>query len=88
MKKLIFLCIIFVNLAYGYSYNDILLKAQASIFPKVMLLDKKLDTKLVGGKIIYTIAYEQSDYNTALEVNKLIDKNIMVTLINICMKLI
>jgi len=74
MKKLIFLCIIFVNLAYSYSYNDILLKAQASIFPKVILLDKKLDTKLIDGKIIYTIVYEESDYSTALEINKLIDK--------------
>lgn len=62
-------------MAYGYSYNHILLKAQASIFPKILLLDKKLGEKLIDKKIIYTVAYEKDDYHTALEVAKLIKEN-------------
>jgi len=73
MKKIILLFFIFINSLYGFSYNDILLKAQASIFPKIILLDKKVSNKLVDGKIIYTIVYEKDDYNTALEINKFID---------------
>ncbi len=73
MKKLILLSIIFVNLAFGYNYNDLLLKAQASIFPKIMLLDKNIKNKLINGKIIYTIVYEQTDYDVALKIMHLIN---------------
>lgn len=75
MKKIIILCIVFMSFAHGFSYDDILLKTQASIFPKIMLLDKKLNDKLIDGKIIYTIVYEKDDYNTALDINKFIDAN-------------
>ena len=75
MKKIIFLCLIFVNLAYSYTYNDVLLKAQASIFPKIMLLDKRVEDKLIDGKIIYTIVYNKVDYDTALEISKFINEN-------------
>jgi len=73
VKKIIFFCLAFVNLAYGYNYDSLLLKAQASIFPKIILLDKKLDDKLIDGKIIYTIVYDESDYDTAVEVSEFID---------------
>jgi len=75
MKKIIFLYLTLVNLAYGYSYNDILLKAQAAIFPKIMLLDKNLENKLIDGKVVYTIAYDESDLHTAQELSEFIDKN-------------
>lgn len=75
MKKIVLLSLIFANLAYGFSYNDILLKAQASIFPKIILLDKKLKNKLVNGEIVYTIVYEKIDYFTALEISSFIEKN-------------
>ncbi|MFA6138903.1 MAG: hypothetical protein WC667_12590 [Sulfurimonas sp.] len=75
MKILIFLYFILVNIVYAHTYNDVLLKAQASIFPKIILLDKKLANKLVDGKIVYTIVYAQNDYQTALEIEKFIDAN-------------
>jgi len=74
MKKILLLLFIFINLAYGYTYDNLLLKAQASIFPKIIMLDKKLESKLVDGKIIYTIVYEKDDYETALEIEKFIDE--------------
>jgi len=39
------------------------------------LLDKKLNEKLIDGKIIYTIAYEIEDYITAAEITKYIKTN-------------
>ncbi|MCF6331295.1 MAG: hypothetical protein L3I99_07090 [Sulfurimonas sp.] len=61
---------IFATLVHSHNYDQLLLKAQASIFPKIVLLDKKLNEKLVDGKIIYTIAYEEEDYFTAQEIAK------------------
>ena len=73
MKKTVLLLLMLVNLLYGMNYNELLLKTQASIFPKIMLLDKKLNEKLVDGKIIYTIVYEKNDFSIAQEVGQFID---------------
>ena len=73
MKKLILLWLVLVNVAFAYNYDDVLLKAQASIFPKIMLLDKKLNEKLVDGKIVYTIVYDTNDDATAQEIKEFID---------------
>lgn len=75
MKKIIFFFLLFGSLAFGYSYNELLIKAQASIFPKILLLDKKLKEKLIDGKIVYTITYEESDHHTALQIRELINKH-------------
>lgn len=75
MKKILFLYLALVSLAFGYNYDDLVLKAQASIFPKIILLDKKIDSKLIDGKIVYTIIYDKTDYPTALSIEKFIDKN-------------
>ncbi|MBU1215809.1 hypothetical protein KJ870_11155 [bacterium] len=74
MKKILFLYLTLVSLAFGYNYDDVVLKAQASIFPKIILLDKKIDNKLIDGKIVYTIVYDKTDYLTALSIEKFIDK--------------
>jgi hypothetical protein len=73
MKRMLLIYLALVNLAFAHNYDEVLLKAQASIFPKIMLLDKKLDNKLVDGKIVYTIIYNDSDYNVALDIGKYID---------------
>jgi hypothetical protein len=39
------------------------------------LLDKKLDEKLVKGKIIFTIVYEKDDYPTAAQIDEFIKTN-------------
>lgn len=64
-----------MSIAFGYNYDDLILKAQASIFPKIILLDKKIDNKLIDGKIVYTIIYDKTDYLTALSIEKFINKN-------------
>jgi hypothetical protein len=75
MKKIILIYLLLTNLAFGYNYNELLLQAQASIFPKITLLDKKLENKLINGKIVYTIVYDKKDYLVALEIKELIDAN-------------
>ncbi|WP_373070363.1 hypothetical protein [Sulfurimonas sp.] len=75
MKKILFLSLIFINLAFGYNYDDLLLKAQASIFPKIITLDKKIDEKLIDGKIVYTIIYDKTDYVTAKSIKEFINSN-------------
>ena len=74
MRTLI-LILMLTSLVFGYNYNSVLLKAQASIFPKIMLLDKKIEEKLINGKIVYTVVYDSSDHKTALEISKLIKDN-------------
>jgi len=59
---------------FGYSYNDLLIKAQSSIFPKILLLDQKLDQKLVDGKIVYTIVCENNDYHMAEKLRDAMNK--------------
>jgi len=75
MKKILFLYLTLLSFAFGYNYDELVLKAQASIFPKIILLDKKIDNKLIDGKIVYTIVYDKADYQTALSIKKFIDKN-------------
>ncbi len=75
MKKIVFLYLTLLNIAFGYNYDDLVLKAQASIFPKIILLDKKIEDKLIDGKIVYTIVYDKTDYHTVLSIEKFINKN-------------
>ena len=65
MKKTLLLSLLLTSTLFGYSYNELLIQAQSSIFPKILLLDKKLDDKLIDGTIVYTIVCEENDYHTA-----------------------
>jgi hypothetical protein len=65
MKKILLLSFLVAGTLLGYSYNNVVIKAQSSIFPKILLLDKKLKDKLVDGKIVYTIICEPNDYHAA-----------------------
>jgi len=68
--RILVLLLILTSFVFGYNYNSVLLKAQASIFPKIMLLDKKIEDKLVDGKVVFTVVYDKSDYKAALEISK------------------
>lgn len=73
MKKILLSLLLLTTFAFGFDYDEVLLKTQATIFPKIMLLDKKLDQKLVDGKIVYTIIYAEEDKPTALNIKGFID---------------
>lgn len=68
MRILLFLAL-FYAAAFGYNYNDLLIKVQSEIFPKVLLLDKKLDEKLVNGKVVYAVLYDKLDTKIAQTVH-------------------
>jgi len=74
MKKLILFLLINISLL-GFNYDNLLLKAQANIYPKLILLDKDIDKKLYNNTIIFTIVYHDSDYEKAKELEELIYKN-------------
>ena len=75
MKKILFVYFTLLSFVFGYNYDEVLLKAQASIFPKIILLDKKIENKLIDDKIVYTIVYDKADYYTALSIEKYINEN-------------
>jgi hypothetical protein len=57
---------------YAHSYSEMLIKAQATIFPNILLLDKKLNNKLIENKIIFIIACENDDLQTAVEIKNIL----------------
>ena len=60
MKKVLLLLVIVQSMLFGYNYDDLLIRAQTALFPKILLLDKNLEKKLVDGKIVYLVAYEKN----------------------------
>lgn len=61
--------------AFGYNYNNVLLNAQVSIFPRILLLDKAIEKKLVDGKIAFAIVYEDGDDDAAQDIAEKIDES-------------
>lgn len=66
MLKFYLLCIICSSSLFAY--DDMLLKTQASIFPKIILLDKNIQSKLVDEKIVFTIIHKQTDTEVAKDI--------------------
>jgi hypothetical protein len=67
---------------FGYNYDRVLIKAQASVFPKLILLDKDISNKVVDNKIIFTIVYHKSDYIKSIRIQKFIENKFNHTLGN------
>ena len=55
------------------SIDPLLLKAQASIFPKIMLLDNDISNKTVGEKLVFSIIYNDKEKSSAQKLKKMID---------------
>lgn len=58
---------------YGAGYDSTLLKAHAKLLPKIILLDKGLDQKLVNGKVKVTIVAGPKDMASASEFKNMIN---------------
>jgi len=58
---------------FGFE-NNLLLRAEISIFPKLLLLTKEPQKILVNGGIVFTIVYEDEDIDSALTLKTLMDK--------------
>jgi len=58
---------------FGYEYDKLLLNAQVSTFPKLILLDKDISKKVINNSITITILHHESDKYKALEIKQMID---------------
>ena len=58
----------------AYDYDPLLMRAQASIFPKIILLDKDLKQKLASDQVVISILYSASEKDTAVKLKDLIEK--------------
>ena len=70
--KVILLFMISIKLM-AISVDPLLLKAQASIFPKIMLLDKDISKKTEGDKLIFSIVHTDKQHSDAQQLKKMID---------------
>lgn len=52
---------------HAAGYDGTLLKAHARLLPKIMLLDKNLDRKLINGKVKIVVVTESRDMQAAVE---------------------
>ena len=73
--RILLLILMLSSLVFAYSYKSVLLDAQVSIFPRIILLDKKVEEKLIDGKVVFTIVYDDRDYETALSIVNKIDES-------------
>lgn len=59
---------------FGFNYNPLLLKAQASIFPKLLMLAKEPGKLLVNKDIVFAVIHEEEDYESAWQLKKLMEE--------------
>lgn len=59
---------------FGFNYNPLLLKAQASIFPKLFMLVKEPAKLLVKDEVVFAIIHEEEDFESAWLLKNLIEE--------------
>lgn len=71
MRILLFLLLAIT--LFGSDYDMLLMRAQASMFPKIILLDKDIAAKTFNGTVSLKIVYSDDEQGQAIEFKKLID---------------
>lgn len=64
MKKFIIIIGLYLSIIqniFSYEYNNLLLKAQINIFPKLLLFDNNIKNKSTNNTLILTIVYDIND---------------------------
>lgn len=59
---------------FGFNYNPLLLKAQASIFPKLLMLAEEPEKLLVNKDIVFAIIHEEEDFESAWQLKNLMEE--------------
>lgn len=62
------------SFVYAVDYDHLLLKAQAAMFPKIMLLDREVVSKAIQQRYEIAIVYEEIDVLTAQSLQAMIRK--------------
>lgn len=60
--------------AFASITDPLLMRAQAAIFPKIILLDKDLGEKTAANVVVIKIVHASTDRESALEMRRLIEK--------------
>lgn len=68
---LLVMCLV-TNNSWSYEYDPLLMRAQASIFPKIILLDKDLSKKIDENKVVISILYGTNEESVAEKLKGLI----------------
>ena len=69
------LCLFLSHHVFAYDYDPLLIRAQASIFPKIIMLDKNISLKTNGGSISIAIISSDQDTSTAQQIkNDILNK--------------
>lgn len=72
MKALILFLLI--TSLYGIDYDNLLLRAQSSMYPKILLLDKNIGEKLTDSAIQLSVVYEDEEVDIANAIKNLIEE--------------
>ena len=59
----------------GAEYDSLLLRTQASIFPKIVMLDTTAASKLKNNVVVLHVIYESNDKKAAESIKRLIEEN-------------
>ena len=70
---LAFISLLYVCSVTADTYDPLLLRAQASIFPKIVLLDQDLNRKTPDNKVVLSIVSTSRDPHIAQQLKKLIE---------------
>lgn len=87
MRLLFLLFLIFMSL-HAESINNSVLKIQAALFPKIILMDYQFREKLDNGYISIAILHRQKDYRYALRLKDKIEKKYKDGIKNIPIKVV
>lgn len=60
---------------FAFGYDELLLDAQASVVPKIAMLDKGIQNKLIGGKLVVAVVHDPDEADIAKEVVSKITAN-------------
>jgi len=58
-----------------FAYDSLLLRAQASMFPKIILLDKNIKSKMIDDVVSLAVVYEKNEFKQAKIFKDMIEKN-------------
>lgn len=61
--------------AFAFGYDELLLDAQSSVVPKIAMLDKGIQNKLVGGKLVVAVVHDPDEADIAKDVVSKITAN-------------
>ncbi len=59
---------------YSYEFDELLLRAQASMFPKIIVLDQEINLKTINNTVLISIIYNNNEAKEAKNFKNLITK--------------